>query len=164
MDGEAHGPEETQAPMKVFLAGIIQGSLVEPRIHNQDWRGPIKRALRRHLPKAHVYCHYSEHPGSIAYELPDIRATLADGIRRAGRCDLLVAYVPAASMGTAIEMHEAARSGAVVLAITTLAANWVIRAYSDRVFPDVAAFEDFLAGDGLGELLKRKRSRRRTRP
>jgi hypothetical protein len=51
-----------------------------------------------------------------------------------------------------------------VLAITTLAANWVIRAYSDRVFPDVAAFEDFLAGDGLRELLKRKRSRRKTRP
>ncbi len=69
---------------------------------------------------------------------------------------MLIAFVPSASMGTAIEMHEAAKNGAVVLAITPLVANWVIRAYSDRIFPDMEAFEKFLASGELDELLKSK--------
>ena len=140
--------------MKVFLAGIIQGSIVAADIHRQDWREPIKQALARHLPQAEVYCHYSEHPQSIAYDLPDIRATLADGIARATESDVLVAYVPAASMGTAIEMYAAGGAGAVVLTIGPLKANWVIRAYSDRVFEDVDAFEAFLASGELESLLE----------
>ena len=123
--------------MNVFLAGIIQGSKVEPEIHPQLWRGPIRSALRRHLPDAEVYCHYGKHPESITYALPEIRSTFADGLRRARACDVLVAFLPSASMGTAIEMHEAARSGAVVLTVTPMAANWVVRAYSDAILPDV---------------------------
>jgi hypothetical protein len=144
--------------MNVFLAGIIQGSLVEAEIHDQDWRAPIQDALQRHVPDADVYCHYSRHPDSITYDLPEIRETFAEGLRRAAACDLLVAYLPSASMGTAIEMHVAAAGGAAVLTISPMAANWVIRALSDRIFADVAAFEVFLAGGKLAGLLAAKRS------
>ena len=41
--------------MKVFLAGVIQGSLVEAQMNDQDWREPIKRALLAHAPLAEVY-------------------------------------------------------------------------------------------------------------
>jgi hypothetical protein len=143
--------------MEIFLAGIIQGSKVEAEIHPQDWREPIQGALARHLPEAQVYCHYSEHPESITYDLPEIRATFEEGLRRVRACDVLVAYLPGASMGTAIEMHEAARSGAAVLTVTPMAANWVVRYCSDRIFPDLAALEAFLGGGGLAELLKAKR-------
>ena len=146
--------------MKVFLAGIIQGSIAEAKIHPQDWRGPIKEVLSRCLPQAEVYCHYTRHPQSIAYDLPQLKATLEDGLRRARECDLLVAYLPSASMGTALEMYEAARHGAVVLTITPLAANWVIRAYSDHIFPDLQAFEAFLGSARLDELLDRKAAER----
>lgn len=139
--------------MNVFLAGIIQGSIAEAKIHSQDWREPIKQALARHAPRAVVYCHYSEHPNSITYDLPEIKATLTDGIHRAAHCDVLVAYLPSASMGTAIEIYEAARNGAVILAISPMAANWVLRAYCDRIFDDVEAFEAFLAEGELDELL-----------
>ena len=142
--------------LKVFLAGIIQGSKVEARIHDQDWRAPIKRILNAHLPQAEVYCHYSLHPNSITYELPEIRATLDEGIRRAGACDLLIAYVPSASMGTAIEMYEAAAAGAVVLTVSPMEANWIIRAYSDRIFPDVEAMEEFIVARSFDELLASK--------
>ncbi len=144
--------------MKVFLAGIIQGSKVEADIHSQDWREPIIAALNLHVPGADIYCHYSEHLNSITYELPEIRSTLADGIRRAADSDLLIAFAPSASMGTAIEMHEAYHAGAVVLTITPMAANWVIRAYSDRVFPDVESFERFLASDELAALMQAKKT------
>jgi len=146
--------------MKVFLAGVIQGSLAEPQIRNQDWRDAIKAVLQRHLPAAEVYCHYSEHPNSITYEMPDIRRTFADGLRRAAACDLLVAYLPEASMGTALEMAAAAEAGAVVLTITPLSANWVVRLYSDRVVPDVAALEELLTGGELAALRARKRRAR----
>lgn len=143
--------------MKVFLAGIIQGSLTDLRIHDQDWRQPIKEALARHLPEADVYCHYATHPQSITYELPEILETLADGNRRAAEAGVVVCWLPQASMGTALEMFVAHQAGAVVLSITPLAANWVIRAYSDRIFPSIKEFEQFLAAGELPALLARKR-------
>jgi hypothetical protein len=142
--------------MNVFLAGIIQGSLVEAAIHKQDWREPIKDILRRRLPGADVYCHYSLHPNSITYDLAEIRRVLAEGNARAAACDLLIAYVPSASMGTAIEMHEASRSGAVVVAVSPLSANWVVRAYSDRVVADFAALDELLGSEDFSQLLRSK--------
>ena len=144
--------------MNIFLAGIIQGSIVEAQIHSQDWRVPIKQVLARHLPGADVYCHYTQHPNSITYDLPMVRTTLEDGNQRAAACDVLVAYVPSASMGTAVEMYLAARNNAVVLTITPLSANWVIRSYSDRIFATVAEFERFLAAGELPRLLQSKRN------
>ena len=140
--------------MDVFLAGIIQGSLVEAKIHGQDWREPIKRVLESHLPEAKIYCHYSEHPNSITYDLPEIKRTLADGIARAGACDLLIAYVPSASMGSAIEIYEAGRGGAAIVTISPLAANWVIRAYSDVIFSDIESLEKWAADGKLANLVK----------
>ena len=143
--------------MKVFLAGIIQGSLAEPEIHRQDWRDEFKGVLARHLPQAQVYCHYTAHPAGIQYELSAIQSTLAEGNRLAAECDLLVAYVPEASMGTAIEMCEAARAGAVVLTVSPLKVNWVIRAYSDRIFADTRELEEFLASPKFPALMEAKR-------
>ncbi len=142
--------------MKVFLAGIIQGSLVEADIHDQDWREPITQVLNKYLPEAEIYCHYSCHPNSITYELPEIKETLAEGIFRAGECDLLIAYAPSASMGTAIEMYEAARKSKTIVSITPMAANWVIRAYSDFVLSDIEEFEALAASGKLKKLVEKK--------
>lgn len=142
--------------MNIFLAGIIQGSKVAAEIHRQDWRQPIRRLLACHIPDADVYCHYSEHPESITYDLPKIVETFEDGLARAIACDVLIAWLPSASMGTAIEMYEAHRAGAVVVTITPMAANWVVRAYSDKILPDLAGMEDFLASGELGKLQAEK--------
>lgn len=131
--------------MDVFLAGIIQGSLVEPEIHDQSWRDRVRRAIEQGLPGANVYCHYTRHPRSITYDLPRIRETLGEGIGRAAACDLLIAYLPGASMGTAIEMYEASRNGAAVWTVSPLRHNWVLRAFSDRLFETLDELEAFLA-------------------
>ncbi len=143
--------------MNIFLAGVMQGSKVDPTIHTQDWREPIKAAISEHLPEAEVYCHFSCHPNSIDYELPEIRTTFAEGLGRAAECDILVAFVPTASMGTAVEMHEAWRTGKLILTITPMAANWAIRFYSDEIFAGTAEFKRFLADGKLDELLAEKR-------
>ncbi|MBT3278617.1 MAG: hypothetical protein HN909_05520 [Phycisphaerales bacterium] len=141
--------------MKVFLAGIIQGSLATADIHQQDWRDPIRRVIESTFPAAEIYCHYSQHPNSITYDLPEIRKTFVQGLSRCIDADLTIAYLPSASMGTAIEIYEAYRHGKIVLTVTPMDANWVVRLYSHRIFPTVDALEAFLVTDEAKALLQR---------
>jgi len=147
--------------VEIFLAGIIQGSLTAATIHDQDWRTPIREALRTHCARASVYCHFEANPDSITYDDERMIATLAEGNRRAAASDVVICWLPEASMGTAIEMYLAAQAGAVVLTISPMTANWVIRAYSDRIFGEIEAFEAFLAGGELEDLVDRKRREHR---
>lgn len=140
--------------MKIFLAGIIQGSLKDDSIHSQDWRGPVREIIDRYIPGAEVYCHYSEHPNSLAYRGEKIRDTFDDGVRRCAESDLVIAYLPSASMGTAIEMYEAYHNGAAVLTVTPMSANWVVKLYSHAVFATLAELEAFLAAGKLESLFK----------
>lgn len=141
--------------MKIFLAGIIQGSKIEEAIHEQDWREPIRISLEEHLPDAEIYCHYSQHPNSLTYTGEKIRATFEDGVTRARNADILIAYLPSASMGTAIEMYEAWQAGAIVLTISPMAANWVIRLYSHEIFPDTQSFAAYMRSGKLNDRLPR---------
>jgi hypothetical protein len=142
--------------MQVFLAGIIQGSLADPTIHAQGWRGPVTELLAAHLPEADVYDHFAKHPGGIDYDLPRIRATLAEGNAACAASEVVICWLPEASMGTANEMLLAHEAGRLVLTITPMAPNWVIRAYSDLIFADMAAFEAFVRAGGVQRALAEK--------
>ena len=141
--------------MNIFLAGIIQGSKTGENIHAQDWRGGIIEAVERYLPEAEVYCHFTEHPNSITYEGDKILDTFEDGLQRAVVADLVIAYIPSASMGTAIEMYEAKRNATPVISITPMETNWVVRLYSDKIFPDIESFAEYLADGGAEEIRKK---------
>lgn len=142
--------------MKVFLAGIIQGSHAELVIHGQDWRAAISHILLRHHPDAEIYDHFAAHPTAVDYRGPRIRETLEEGNQRAASSDLVVCWLPEASMGTAVEMYAAFNAGAIVLVISPMAANWVIQVYSHGVFADLRSFDSFLAQGGLTALLARR--------
>jgi hypothetical protein len=66
----------------------------------------------------------------------------------AAASDLLIAFVPTASMGTALEIYVAHERGVPVVTISSLAENWVVRALSRRVYGDLA---EFLAALGEAE-------------
>jgi hypothetical protein len=138
--------------MNVFLAGIMQGSKTDDAIHDQNWRAGICESLARHLPGAEIYCHHTTHPDAVSYDLPQIRETFDDGVARAAACDLLIAYCPSASMGTAIEMYEAYRGGAIVVTVSPMARNWVLLCYSHAIVADLAEFEAYLGGDEFARL------------
>ena len=55
--------------------------------------------------------------------------------------DVVVAFVPEASMGTAIEMWEAHQHDRCVLTISPLSHNWAVRFLSHAVYADELAFE-----------------------
>ena len=131
--------------MRIFLAGIMQGSHLALTLHNQDYRGRIVELLGRHLPEAEVYDPLTDHAGSLAYDEDRGREVFFfhNGLCR--QVDAVVAFVPQASMGTAIEMWEARQAGKAVIAISPLSHNWAVKFLSHALYADVEAFEAALA-------------------
>ncbi len=55
--------------------------------------------------------------------------------------DVLLAFVPEASMGTAIEMWEAYQHGAAVITVSPLKHNWAVKFLSHAIYDDLGEFE-----------------------
>ncbi len=126
--------------MRVFLAGVMQASLPGKGIVDQSYRNALGEALLAKWPELDVIDPLVLHPNSVEYDDEAARETLFALVTLASSCDVVIAYVPQASMGTALEMNAAYERGVPVIAISPLRENWVIRALSTRVFPDVDAF------------------------
>jgi len=137
--------------VRLFVAGIMQGSRRDDDICAQDYRTAIREVVLRHYPDAEVVCPFELFPASVGYGYAEGKQTFLELAERATEADTLVAYLPEASMGTAIEMWQAYGAGAQILTISPMADNWVVKFLSDRVFDSIEAFADFVAGDGLGE-------------
>jgi hypothetical protein len=131
--------------LRIFLAGIMQGSHLGAVMHHQGYRGQLKELLAAHLPGAEVYDPLADNEQSLDYHPEQARAVFLRHNRMCGEIDVLIAFVPSASMGTAIEMWEAWRCGRIVFTISPLDHNWVVRFCSHAVFPDLDAFAAELA-------------------
>ncbi|HID74512.1 MAG TPA: hypothetical protein EYP56_00780 [Planctomycetaceae bacterium] len=137
--------------MRFFLAGIMQGSLAEPRIHDQDYRRRIKQLLAGHFPDAQIYDPLANHAQSIRYDDQLGRQVFFRHNAMCRDVDVLLAFLPEASMGTAIEMWEAYRHGAAVITISPLAHNWTVKFLSHAVYPDIDHFAADLESGRLKE-------------
>ena len=135
--------------MRVFIAGIMQGSRTDEEIDAQDYRREITRILKRHIHDAEVVDPLALHPDSVSYGPEQAKQTLLELTALTGQVDALVAYVPSASMGTAIEMWHAYQSDVPVYTISPLTKNWVVHSLSERIFPSMAAFATFVANGEL---------------
>ncbi len=127
--------------MRFFLAGIMQGSHTEARVHDQDYREPIKRLIEARFPGAEVYDPRADHADSIDYDEATGRRVFFRHNEMCREVDVLLAFVPEASMGTAIEMWEAYTHGAAVIAISPLKHNWAVKFLSHALYADVEEFE-----------------------
>ena len=135
--------------MRVFIAGIMQGSRCDGDMDAQDYRREITHIVRHHIPGVTVLDPLELHPDSVNYSPEQAKQTLLELVALASQVDVLVAYVPSASMGTAIEMWNAYHGGGRLYTISPLANNWVVCSLSERIFPDITAFAAFVAGGGL---------------
>ncbi len=131
-------------PKRFFLAGIIQGSQRGRRLYPQDYRERIKRALEERFPRAVIFCPYELHPNSIDYDSEKGKETFLRMIEEAKRSDCLVAYLPEASLGTAIEIWECYKSGVPIWTISPMGENWVVKFFSTKIFPSLSDFETYL--------------------
>ena len=72
-----------------------------------------------------------------------IRHIFETNVNRAVDSDIVIAFIPSASMGTAVEIHEAWQAKKIVYTISPLARNWVIRLYSTKIFSTMTEFKEF---------------------
>jgi nucleoside 2-deoxyribosyltransferase len=129
---------------RVFLAGIIQGSNKDRAIHSQDYRGKIKSIVREAYPEAAIYDPLQGHLQSVDYDDEKGKETFSNSLAEIDNCDLMIAYLPVASLGTAIEIWESYRRGIPVWTITGMKTNWVVRFFSERIFEDIESFADYM--------------------
>lgn len=139
--------------MHVFIAGVMQGSRLDEQIHEQDYRLRIMAALEQHLPDVHVTDPWALHPDSVTYDAEQARATFLKNTALAGEADLLIAYLPHASMGTAIELWTAFHNQTYIIAVTPLQHNWVVQITANEVLPDLDSLLAYIESGRLGERL-----------
>jgi hypothetical protein len=135
--------------MRVFLAGIMQGSHLGAVVHNQEYRARIRQLLETYLPGAELYDPGADHRSSLEYDDQQGRSVFFYHTRLCSEVDVVLAYVPEATMGTAIEMWQAYQHGKAVVTISPLAHNWVVRFLSHEVLADLDEFEEALRNGRL---------------
>jgi hypothetical protein len=141
--------------MRFFLAGIMQGSHLGAVLHNQDYRGQLKRLLLEAFPGSEVYDPLADHGQSLDYDEDTGRQVFYRHNRMCREVDVVIAVVPEASMGTAIEMWEAHEHGhGLVLTISPLTHNWAIRFCSHAVFKDIEEFEEAVRSGKVENFLR----------
>jgi hypothetical protein len=138
--------------MRFFIAGIMQGSHTKSAMHDQDYRTRITELIRRHFRDAEIYDPLAQHSKSLGYDRGTGKSVFFQHNRMCREVDVLVAFVPEASMGTAIEMWEAHQHGAAVITISPLKHNWAVKFLSHALFPDL---NEFVAAVESGDVARR---------
>jgi hypothetical protein len=134
---------------RLFIGGIMQGSIREMAVHDQDYREVIGGIVRRYHPEVTIVDPRALHPDSVRYGREEAIDTFLAMLDEAAAADVLIAYLPEASLGTALEIWRAHEAGKPVLVISPMANNWMLWATATRVLPDLRAFETYVAGGGL---------------
>ncbi|MGB3906730.1 MAG: hypothetical protein WBB22_17630 [Anaerolineae bacterium] len=147
---------ELEGFLRFFIAGIMQGSRQDDDICGQDYRTTIREIILGQYAEAEVICPFELYPESPHYGPEEGKRTFLDLANRAKKADFLIAYLPEASMGTAIEMWQAYGAGAQILSISPMAENWVVKFLSDQVFATVEEFAEFIASDGPAKMSARR--------
>jgi hypothetical protein len=135
--------------MRFFLAGIMQGSHLAATLHHQGYRQRLRELLAAHFPGAEIYDPLADHADSLSYDEQRGRGVFFHHCQLCAETDVVVAFVPEASMGTAVEMWEAFRHGRAVVAVSPMVHNWAVKFLSHALYPDVEAFEAALADGSL---------------
>lgn len=124
-------------PLRVFIAGVMQANRRDTQIESQNYRLQLSKALRRHIPDVQIIDPWAENPDSLNYTEAQARHTFLTMTHKASEADLLIAYLPLPSMGTAMEIWQAFQADTYIIAITPFVHHWAIRFTADNILPDL---------------------------
>lgn len=139
--------------MKIFIAGVMQGSIKGKGIQMQGYRQVISDALKIRHPDAEIFDPFSVFPDSVEYDDQRAKQVLFLLADQAASADVVIAYLPEASMGTGLEMIRAYDNGKTVISISSMEKNWFVRAISTKIFPSLEDFCTWIHQTHLGELI-----------
>lgn len=123
--------------MHVFIAGIMQGIRLDDQIDDQNYRVRIGNALREKMPDVQITDPFALNPYSVDYDADQARQTFFKMTDLAATADVLIAYLPKTSMGTAMEMWQAYHNNAYIIAVTPHIHHWAIRFTADEILQDL---------------------------
>lgn len=149
-----------------FLSGVMQGKKadgdgVEGTV-NQDYRAEMNSAIKACDASATVVepwdlvgelCKevYAEGTPQSEYFKDDAHVRKAFGIvvEAAAAADVVISYLPEASMGSAVEIHAARQNNRTILAVApgSMAGNWVVRSYADHTFSSIDELRGWLSSN-----------------
>jgi sulfur carrier protein ThiS len=124
-------------PLRVFIAGVMQANRRDTLLESQDYRLQISQVLRQHLPNVQLIDPWAENPNSLNYTEEQARHTFLTMTHKASEADLLIAYLPLPSMGTAMEMWQAFQANTYIIAVTPFVHHWAIRFTANQILPDL---------------------------
>lgn len=128
-----------------FLAGVMQGSRLDNGIHSQDYRARLKEILNNHFDDVKIICPYEQNPASTEYDDATCKTTFLEILKQAVTADVLIAFIPEASMGTALEIWEAYNNGVEIWSVTPLVNNWVVKCFSNKLFGSIEELDNYLS-------------------
>ena len=139
--------------MKIYISGVMQGSIKGHGIQGQGYRQAISEAVRTRNPDVEIYDPFLAFPNSVEFDDQLAKQALFTMADEAASADVLIAYLPEASMGTALEMTRAYDNGKAIISISRLEKNWFIRAVSAKLFFSLEDFIVWVRQTNLSELL-----------
>ena len=139
--------------MKIYISGVMQGSLKGHGIRVQDYRKAISDSVKVLHPDAEIYDPFSVFPDSVAFGDQRAKQTLFMMADEAADSDVVIAYLPEASMGTALEMVRAYDNGKIIISISELERNWFVRAVSTKLFFSLVDFCTWIEHTHLSEII-----------
>lgn len=145
--------------MHVFIAGVMQAERLDDQIVSQDYRARITQALRLAFPDITITDPFALNPNSVNYDNERARHTFLTMTKKAAEADLLIAYLPQVSMGTAMEMWEAYQAGTYIIAVTPHIHHWAIRFTTNEILPDLASLEEMIGNGRLQQILLSRNGR-----
>ncbi len=140
--------------MKVFIAGVMQGNRRDNKIYPQDYRKVIKsKLLGLYHGEIEIIDPDETDPSRLTYNLNQAKDMFIKYTEIAGKVDLLISFLPEASMGSAIEMWSAYNSKTPIITISPLKSNWVIKLLSTVVYSSLEEFNQKLNKEELYKLI-----------
>ena len=141
-------------------------------VESQDYRALMRAAILAFDPTASIIDPGKVVPEQLAPSLhppgtltasywerdSSVRQAFGACVELAAAADVVVSYLPSASMGSAVELHAARAAGRLILVIAPgkMRGNWVVRSYADEIFEDIPALQAWLAGRAGPPLAKRR--------
>lgn len=145
--------------MHVFIAGVMQAERLDDQIVSQDYRARITQALLATMPDVEITDPFALNPNSVNYDNERARHTFLSMTKKAAEVDLLIAYLPKVSMGTAMEMWEAFQAGAYIVAVTPHIHHWAIRFTTNEILPDLNSLEEMIGNGRLHQIMLARNGR-----
>jgi hypothetical protein len=122
----------------------MQANRHDTLLESQDYRLRLSAALRHHVPNVQLIDPWADNPGSLGYNDEQARHTFLTMTAQASEADLLIAYLPLPSMGTAMEIWQAYQGNTYIIAITPFVHHWAIRFTANQILPDLDSLLELL--------------------